>query len=438
MRKKLLIVALIMPLCVPISFAQSRKSLSMTIDELFTLIENNNTDIEVARRTIKVSEQNEDVAKANRLPEVSASLSLNYLGDATILDREFSDATRAEMPHFGNTFKISAYQPIYAGGAITGAIDLAKAQTTMSRLNFEHMTITTKFRVIECYLNLFKYRNLLHVYNQNIALTRKLIVNMKAKNSQGIVLKNDITRYELRLSTLQYDSTSISNNIHVMNYHLTSYLGLDHDINIIPDSILLSEQLPIENVGFWQSMANARSISIRQANAEHNIAVKNDKIIKSQMLPHIGIIAGNTLDGPITVEIPTINKNINYWWVGLNISYNISSIFKTNKNVKRSRLEIYRLNEKINATQDAVERDVERAYTQYIQAYEQLHTQQKNVELATENYRIVNQRFNHQLALLTDMLDASTSKLDAEIRLVNAHISTIFFYYQLKFISGTL
>lgn len=46
------------------------------------------------------------------------------------------------------------------------------------------------------------------------------------------------------------------------------------------------------------------------------------------------------------------------------------------------------------------------------------------------------QRYSADLSLLTDMLDASTSKLDAEVRLVNARVNVVYYYYQLKYISG--
>ncbi len=437
--KLILITALCASLCVPKSFAHTpSQEIQLSIDDLFRLVGENSSDVKTARQSVEVSRQEENVAKSSRLPELSASLSLNYLGDATILDRDFSNVKRAKMPHFGNTLKVTAYQPIYAGGAITGAIEIAKTQTAMSELGLENTISAIRFKALECYLNLFKFRNLLKVYNENIALTEKLIENMRANSEQGVVLKNDITRYELRLSTLKYDLTTVKNNIHIMNHDLISYLRLKPESSVIPDQSLLSISLPIEGVEIWQSTAQSQSLAIKQVNKEHDLALQNNKIIKSQRLPHIGLIAGNTFDGPITVEIPPIDKNLNYWWVGVNISYNISSLFKTNKNINKSKLDIYRIREKREATSDEVARNIEQAYTLYTQAHEQLKTQQKNVELATENYRVVDRRFNNQLALLTDMLDASTSKLDAEVRLVNAHISTIYFYYQLKFISGTL
>ncbi len=435
MRMALLCAVICVP---PIAAAKSSGEVPITVDEMFSLIERNNSDVKVARRAIEVSRQGEKVAESARLPQLDASLSLNFLGDATILDRDFSDATGAPMPHFGNTLKVTGYQPVYAGGAIKTGIELARTQTLISELGLENTRLATRMKAISCYLNIFKCRNLLKVYEENISLTEKLITEMRVKNSQGVVLKNDITRYELRLSTLNYDLTAIKSDLDVINHDLVSLLGLDPQSKIIPDSTILSATMPLENLSAWQQLALDNSLALRQVDAGKTLAVNNDKIVKSQRMPHVGITAGNIFDGPITVEVPPINKNLNYWWVGVNVSYNISSLFKTNKEVKKSELELLKIDDTREATVDAIDRNVKNAFSSYVKAHEQVGTQTKNVELAVENYRVVNHRFNNQLALLTDMLDASTSLLDAQVRLINAQINIQYYYYQLKFISGTL
>lgn len=40
-----------------------------------------------------------------------------------------------------------------------------------------------------------------------------------------------------------------------------------------------------------------------------------------------------------------------------------------------------------------------------------------------ENYDVVNERYNNQLALITDMLDASNMRLDAELSEADAKIA---------------
>lgn len=65
-------------------------------------------------------------------------------------------------------------------------------------------------------------------------------------------------------------------------------------------------------------------------------------------------------------------------------------------------------------------------------------SQRKNVQLAKENYRIVSHRYENDMALLTDMLDASNALLKAEIELSNTRINIIFNYYKLHYTAGTL
>ena len=80
----------------------------------------------------------------------------------------------------------------------------------------------------------------------------------------------------------------------------------------------------------------------------------------------------------------------------------------------------------------------QQAWTGYQQACVELQTQQKSVELARQNYQVVNDRYLSQLALVTDMIDASNMKLNAELQEVDARINIVYAYYKMKYIAGTL
>ena len=77
-------------------------------------------------------------------------------------------------------------------------------------------------------------------------------------------------------------------------------------------------------------------------------------------------------------------------------------------------------------------------YIQYMNAFTDYRTQEKSVELALQNYSVVNNRYENDLALLTDLLDASNVRLSAELNLVNAQINLIFGHYKMKYITHTL
>lgn len=58
--------------------------------------------------------------------------------------------------------------------------------------------------------------------------------------------------------------------------------------------------------------------------------------------------------------------------------------------------------------------------------------------MADENYALVEKRYNNELALLTDLLDASSMKLQANMSLVNARVGLLYQFYQLKYTTHTL
>jgi outer membrane protein TolC len=437
-KKSLFIAASLMLLCKS-SYCAEPDKVILDIRQVLELVEDNNKDVATARRSVATSQQDIEVAKAAKLPDITASLSINYLGDVTITDRDFSNAFAAHVPHLGNSIGFSVYQPVYAGGAINAGIAMANAGNKLSATALEQTRQDISMQAISCFLELFKTSNLLNVYDENIANTEKVLTEMRARHQEGVVLKNDITRYELRLSTLNYDRLTLSNRISVLNNDLCILLGLPSSTIIETNINDELNALPsITSKADWYDTSLANSLSLKMIDIKKEIKEQQRKALKAEYLPHVGLVAGDSFSGPITFEIPALNNNYNYWFVGVSVDYNVSSLFKTPKSVQKNRLELEELNSSREAVTEHLDRVIDDTYTQYTQAFKMLETEQKNVELATENYQIVENRYNNQLALLTDMLDASTAKLDAEVRLVNARVNIIYYYYLLKQNSGTL
>ena len=63
---------------------------------------------------------------------------------------------------------------------------------------------------------------------------------------------------------------------------------------------------------------------------------------------------------------------------------------------------------------------------------------QLSVRQAEENYRIMRNRYLNQLAILTDLLDAESLRLNAELQLTNARTEVVYTYYELQRAAGKL
>lgn len=410
----------------------------ITIDQLFEIAETNSIQLRPSFTLEEEARREISVARSNRLPDINTSLSLSYVGDGFTTKRDFSDYQRAPIPHLGSGLSITVTQPVFAGGAITNGIELARYKSMAARFSTDLQRDNIRFQLAGFYLDIYKFANLRAVVEKNTELARKVVAEMKARHEQGVALQNDVIRYELLVENLKLQLIRIDNTIDILNRNLVTTAGLPDDTEIVPDTTLLARSLPLSPESWWQQEAENNAPTLKLAGSGVEISRRNEAITKSERLPKIGLQVGWNINGPILVEVPPINRNLSYWYVGVGISYNLSSVFKTNKSLSKSRAATRAAIDRADATRENITLGVRADYIRYLEAYEELKTQQKSVELAVKNYNIISTRYMEGIALITDMLDAANSRLDAELQLVNARIDIIYNYYKLLFTSGKI
>lgn len=422
-------------LCSQGLYAQSQL---MGIDELLRLADAQSKSIQTYRTGTEAAGEALKAAKAQRLPDVNVSLSASYLGNGKIWDRDFGNAMTVDMPHFGNNFAIEAQQVIYAGGAISSGIRQAELGKQLAELDLQKDIQKVRFLLLGHYLNLYKLDNHIKVLQDNIRLTDEVIANMKAKREQGTVLKNDITRYELQKEQLNLQLTRTRDARTTANFQLVTTLHLPEGTDIKPDTAMLEQKIQTLTENEWQDMARANNILLKQTQTAIRLNEQKVKQERAERLPHISIVAADHLDGPVTIEVPTLDNNFNYWYIGVGIKYNLSSLFKNNNRLRQARLNVRQAQENHQLAQEKIKNDVQEGYVNFMTSFTDLRTQEKSVKLADENYSVTDNRYKNDMALLTDMIDASNMKLSADLGLVNARINILYNYYKMKYITHTL
>ena len=427
--------------------AKAQTERKMTVDELFQLVESNSKTLRQEKISVEFAKKGIEAARSARLPELTASASVSMNGDVVMMDRDFTNAHGFAAPRWGNSLALEAQQVVYAGGAIDAGIALATLQHQQAQVDEQQRRQQQRFLALGQYLEIFKLKNREQVVRQNIDLTQRLINDIQAKHEQGMALKNDVTRYELQMETLRLSLKKLQDQRGILNHQLCNQLGIDGEIIPSLTTDPMPEQSsPIRSLSpkgegsemSWQNMALTTAPSIQKAEIGQKIASQQLRLAKSEMRPKVAMVAADNFNGPFTYDIPPIDKNFNFWYVGVGVKYPISSLFKQTKKVQQARIHTRQAEQSYTVAAEQLNNQVQQAYTYYQQAFVELETQQKSVQLAQQNYQVVNDRYLSQLALITDMIDASNIKLDAELKEVDARIGIIFAYYRLKYISGTL
>lgn len=433
--KRLIVLLCLAALCSQCLYAQTRQ---MGIDEMFRLADEQSKSVQTYRTGADAADEALRAAKAQRLPDISVSLSASYLGDGRIWDRDFGNGMKVDMPHFGNNFTLEAQQVVYSGGAISSGIRQAELAKTLAQLDMQKNVQEIRFMLVGYYLDLYKLDNQMKVLEKNIGLTEQVIANMKARREQGTVLKNDITRYELQREQLKLQLSRVADMRKITNHQLATTLHLPEGTVISPDTTLLEQQITALTENDWQQAAKANNIDLKQAQASISMNEQKVRQERAELLPHIAIVAEEHLDGPVTIEVPALDNNFNYWYIGIGIKYNLSSLFKNNRRMKQARLNVRRAREQHELAQEQVNNAVQAGYVNFLTAFTDLRTQENSVKLADENYAVTSHRYKNEMALLTDMLDASNTKLGADLDLVNARINVVYNFYKMKYITHTL
>ncbi|RNI31939.1 TolC family protein [Rufibacter immobilis] len=410
----------------------------LTLDELFTLAEQNSQQLQVSRTGIELAGQQRAVAETQQRPSLSVSASGSYLGDVKILNPDLSEARSVEMPHFGNSFSVQASQVVFKGGAILNSIERAQLSQEVAQLNFDKNRADIKLLLVARYVDLYRLARQREVYQRNIELAQLRMKNIQNLYKQGMVTRNDLLRSELQITNLSMAVQEVSNNLAISNHQLRQIVGLPANIQIVPDSSFLQTQLETRDYHTYLDLALQNFPDLKAGQVNVDIARKNLQIAKADKLPTVSLQAGNSLSRPLTNVSPAIDMYSQGWNMGVGISYNLSSLYNARHSIAVANTAVIQQQQMLALQRQNIENEVNSAFIKHNEARDRSRSFAQGVRLANENYRIVEKKYYGNLALIVDLLDATNAKLDAELQKANADANIFYTYYQLQRLAGNL
>ncbi|MDR2037021.1 MAG: TolC family protein [Bacteroidales bacterium] len=419
------------------SFSQGLTPYKISLGEAVEMGLQNHQQLKIAKVNVETSEQQVKVSKSQQLPTVTFSANAFYLGDALLLNPDWSKLQTVSMPHFGNSFAVQASQLLYKGGVIKKSIEMAELQQQLAELDMIVNEQDIKFLIISNYLDIYTTINQAHILEQNKILAEQLYDNIKKSYKEDMVTRNELIRAELQIKNLDQAILTMQNNHAILSNQLSYALGLPGDILIVPTEDTEAKAAAIQQ-DHYMDLAHEQHPTLRSAGKNVEIAEKNISITKANQFPAISAFGGYNMQRPVTTSTPVMDLYNNSWQIGISFTYNIDNLFKSKRRVNLSRMQARATQEALAYTRQNVEIGVNTAFLKYREAEQQVLLMSESKKLANENYEIVRAKYLNQLAITAEMTDASNAKLDAELQYANASINALFQYYNLLKSTGTL
>jgi outer membrane protein len=420
------------------SFGQERDARMLTMQGAFDLAIRNSAQLKVSELNTELARQKMEIVKLEKLPEISSGLNYGYLGDIQAWDPSFGEHTTVPTPHNFTQFSVTASEVIFRGGEVANSIAKATLEEQVAVLIHHKNLEDIKFLVAATYLDIYRLINQRKVYADNILLSFERLENILSLQKQGLVTNNDVLRTKLIISDLELAVHKIDDNIKILNQRFNMVLGLDLNERLIPDTTLLAWSPRQENIEKLLADALQNNKELKTAAKEIEISQTNLKLIGADRYPRVSLFATNSLQRPFTYSIPPRDICFNFWVAGVSISYSISSTYQSPRKTKAGTIQLEQALAKETLQKQNVEVTVNADLIKFNEAQFELATYTEDMQSAEENYRIVGKRYFNQLALLADLIDATNTKIEAEIKVSNARINVVFAQYQLKKSIGLL
>lgn len=425
-----------MAFIVPINATAQQPQLLLRVDELFRLGIENSLQLKSSKIQETISEDRRKTALTDRLPDIKIGANAGFIGQPVIFQQGLTHPVHPEAPDWSQNYSIELTQPVYRGGRIKYNIKRADIQKQIATLSYTDNKAEIKLILLQQYLNLFSYYKQREVFARNMEESERRLKDISRMKTEGLVTKNDEIRSELQLTNYRLAYQEAQNGISITSQQLDILIGLDESLTIVPDSTLLHSINNLFNYEAYVQLAYENYPGMQIARRNTQLAENDIRLTKANSLPNISLNAGNTLARPVRSTMADLYNN--NWNIGLSLSYNLSSLYQNKYRMREAReLVQLRLNEEKILMQN-IRINIRSAFIRHTESLNRIEALKLSVKQADENYRIVQNRYLNQLSILTDLLDASSVRLEAELQLTMARMQSIYTYYELQRACGNL
>lgn len=430
------ILPLLMTTAYAITGHAQTDSMHISLQQLFDLGTENSLQLSADRLKEQMAYERTQTAHMAKLPDIGIGLKGGFLGQPIVWQNGLSNPSRPQTPDWQQNYAIDFTQPLYQGGRIKYNVRKANIEHEVAILQTATNCADIKLSLLEQYLSLFSLYKQCMVLNRNIDESKRRLKDIRRMEKEGLITNNNVLRSEMQLTENRLSLTETENNIRLVSQQLDILLGLDETLLLIPDTALLGQDFVTESYTDYVNKAFFSDPYIQVLQKQTELAQNNVRIVQAEKMPQLSLTASNTLARPVSRTLADMYNN--NWNIGLSVSYSLSSLYKYKHRMNEARRGVMLSRNAEEQQKQHIRTNINAALLKHHEAINRVEALRLSVKQAEENYRIMNNRYLNQLAILTDLLDADNLRLNAELELTTARTRVIYTYYELQRAIGNI
>ncbi|MEZ7695626.1 alkaline protease [Prevotella sp. oral taxon 313] len=321
-------------------------------------------------------------------------------------------------------------QPIYMGGAIKAANDMAAIGEQVAQNNISLKRQLVLYGVDNAYwlaISL-KKKEALAIRYRNLA--QKLNEDVKKMIREGVATRADGLKVEVAVNTADMQIARIQSGVSLAKMALCELCGLDLNGDIQLSDEREADLPPTPSTQFDNyiipasdsTRLNETRPELRLLQNAVDMSKQNTKLLRSLYLPHILLTAGYSVSNPNLFN-GFQKRFTDLWNIGVTVQVPVWTWGENKYKIRASRTATSIAQLEMDDVRKKIDLEIEQNRLRLKDANKQLATSHKNMAAAEENLRCANVGFKEGVMTVTEVMAAQTAWQTSRMAIIDAEIS---------------
>jgi outer membrane protein TolC len=420
------------------SYAQNKKSLSLK--EAITLSIQNSKELKLSKTRIDAALASVKTANNQQLPDVSVSASYLRINEPNV---DLKLKVGGDSSGSGSSPKVNsvAYAmasvslPIFSGFIIQSQKESARYLAEAAKLDADRDREAVIQNTINAYSNLYKAQQAVALVQENLKQQQQRVTDFANLEKNGVIARNDLLKVQLQQSNVEVSLLEAESNLKLANIAMDLLLGLPETTELVADTTTFDQAGPASAKAAteWEQIALQNRKDAAALSARERAATAGIKAAKGEYYPSVGLTGGY-----VALSVPNALTVTNALNAGIGVKYSPSSLWKAGSKVTEAKVRLQEVQVNEELLVDNIHLSINKAYQDYLVNQKKIEAYQKAIDQASENYKIVKNKQENNLATTTDLLEADVANVQARLNYAFAKADAVVAYTRLLETAGVL
>lgn len=407
----------------------SQDTLQISSDEAVKIALEKNKNVLINESKIRSAESKLNEMKAQRLP--SLKLSGSYTRLSEVEPFKIPGMNLNIFPSILNNYTARAtlQQPIFTGFRLTSSVSMSEALSNASKYDLEANKISLISDIKTLYWTYFKLQKTKESIEKNILQLQSHITDIENFIAAGLSIENDLLKVKVQQSNLELSKIELENNIDMTAISMATLMGIDVNtkFKVTDDPEKINNQL----IQMDSSRNNAFSgrPEIKALDERINASKYAVDLAKSGYYPQIFLTANYNYNNPNQRYMPAKEEFKGSWDITLSLNYNLWDWNTSGYQTEQAEEALKQSELSKSMIMEGLTQEVSQSVMNYNRSFDKINATKVLLNQAKENLRVTMDKYKAGAAISSELLDAETSLLLAEINMVTAQTD-----YQLSLI----